>query len=55
MVTVADGEMSAIVVDGQGQVRLELSGYRTINLPGSLDAEQVDPLRAAVTDAPEAS
>jgi hypothetical protein len=38
------------VVDEQGKVYLEMSGYRTARLPTSIDPEQVAPLKAAVAD-----
>jgi hypothetical protein len=38
------------VVDEEGQVYLEMNGYRTARLPATIDAEQVAPLKAAVAD-----
>jgi hypothetical protein len=38
------------VVDENGQVYLEMSGYRTARLPAPIDADQVAPLKAAVAD-----
>ncbi len=45
-----DGSTHAVVVDGKGRVRLELSGYRTVQLPGAIDDQLVGPLRAATVD-----
>ncbi|MEO1064352.1 MAG: SDR family NAD(P)-dependent oxidoreductase [Actinomycetota bacterium] len=46
-----DGSGSdAVVVDGDGRVRLRMEGYRTIALPGSMDDELVAPLRAATEE-----
>jgi hypothetical protein len=42
------------VVDQEGRVYLEMSGYRTARLPTSIDAEQVAPLKAAVANAGDA-
>lgn len=42
-----DGSTHAIVVDGKGRIRLELSGYRTVQLPGTIDDDLVAPLRSA--------
>lgn len=36
------------VVDGEGRVVLELTGYRTVELPGGADAEALAPLAAAM-------
>ena len=44
----ADGRFEARVVDGNGEVQVELSGYRTAALPGVLDAERLAPLAAVV-------
>jgi hypothetical protein len=38
------------VVDENGQVYLEMNGYRTARLPTSIDPEQVAPLKAAIAD-----
>ncbi|HSL58468.1 MAG TPA: SDR family NAD(P)-dependent oxidoreductase, partial [Acidimicrobiales bacterium] len=40
-----DGSYDAAVIDGEGRVLVELAGYRTIALPGELDAEVLNPLR----------
>jgi polyketide synthase-like dehydratase family protein/polyketide synthase family protein/KR domain-containing protein len=45
-----DGAVDAYVVDGAGNVYLSLSGYRTIELPGSVAADRVAPLRAAMME-----
>jgi hypothetical protein len=42
-----DGDAAATVVDGAGRALVELSGYRTIPLPGAIDDELVAPLRRA--------
>ncbi len=46
-----DGGFDAAVVDGDGNVLLELGGYRTIELPGGLDDELVAPLRDGMATA----
>jgi hypothetical protein len=59
----APGELSAIVtprgdgdgvdaevVDAAGNLRLRLEGYRTIELPGALDADALEPIRTAMGD-----
>jgi hypothetical protein len=38
------------VVDGKGNVYLEMHGYRTARLPTAVDASEVAPLKAAVAD-----
>ncbi len=44
-----DGDgVDAEVVDESGRVRLRLEGYRTTALPGGLDPEALDPIRAAM-------
>jgi hypothetical protein len=40
--------VDARVVDEQGRVRVLLEGYRTIELPASLDDEALEPIRAAM-------
>ena len=35
-------------VDENGRVRMRLEGYRTVELPGGLDPEALDPIRAAM-------
>ncbi len=47
MVRRGDGEAAATVVDGAGRALVELSGYRTIGLPGAIDEVLVAPLRRA--------
>jgi len=42
-----DEGATATVVDDAGRALVELSGYRTIPLPLTLDAELVAPLRRA--------
>jgi NAD(P)-dependent dehydrogenase (short-subunit alcohol dehydrogenase family) len=39
------------VLDGAGNRYLQVSGYRTVELPGSVDAELLKPLRAAAASA----
>jgi Polyketide synthase dehydratase len=48
VVTPHDGAADAEVVDDEGRVRLRLEGYRTIELPGGLDADALAPIRAAM-------
>jgi hypothetical protein len=44
-----DGEgVDAEVVDEDGRVRMRLEGYRTTELPGGLDPDALDPIRAAM-------
>jgi hypothetical protein len=44
-----DGEsVDAEVVDESGKVRVRLEGYMTTALPGGLDPEALDPIRAAM-------
>jgi Acyl-CoA dehydrogenase, N-terminal domain/Polyketide synthase dehydratase len=44
-----DGTTSdADVVDDRGRVRLRLEGYRTIAVPGALDASVLEPMRQAI-------
>ena len=44
-----DGDViDAEVMDGTGRVRVRLEGYRTTALPGGLDPEALDPIRAAM-------
>jgi NAD(P)-dependent dehydrogenase (short-subunit alcohol dehydrogenase family) len=40
--------VDAEVVDDSGRVRVRLEGYRTIELPGGVDAEALAPIRAAM-------
>jgi NAD(P)-dependent dehydrogenase (short-subunit alcohol dehydrogenase family) len=42
------GSVDAQVVDADGTVHVTLYGYRTVALPGSLDAEQLAPLQEAM-------
>jgi hypothetical protein len=48
VVTPRDGGVDADVVDEGGRVRMRLEGYRTIELPGAVDAEALDPIRSAM-------
>ena len=48
-VTSGDGGFGAQVVDENGVVLLELSGYRTVELPGGVDPDRGAPLTAAMT------
>ena len=41
--------IDARVVDEKGRVRVLLSGYRTIELPGALDPEALEPIRSAMS------
>jgi hypothetical protein len=44
-----DGDgVNAEVVDEAGRVVVRLEGYRTTALPGGLDPEALDPIRAAM-------
>jgi hypothetical protein len=40
-----DGGFDVVVVDGDGDVMLEMEGYRTIRLPGTLEDSELAPLR----------
>ncbi|HET9444309.1 MAG TPA: SDR family NAD(P)-dependent oxidoreductase, partial [Acidimicrobiales bacterium] len=44
----ADGSFDARVVDGQGTVLVEIEGYRTVELPGGVDARRRAALQRAV-------
>jgi NAD(P)-dependent dehydrogenase (short-subunit alcohol dehydrogenase family) len=45
-----DGDgIDAEVVDEDGNVRVRLEGYRTIELPGGVDADALAPIRAAMS------
>ena len=44
----ADGSFDAELSDGQGNVYLALSGYRTMQLPESVDPELLKPLQAVL-------
>ena len=46
-----DGAFDGLIVDGEGNVRLTLEGYRTMTLPDPIDAEKVKPLQAAMSGA----
>jgi hypothetical protein len=46
-----EGGFDAAVVDEEGTVVLRLEGYRTIQLPGSLDDEVLEPLRRGMGSA----
>jgi hypothetical protein len=41
--------IDARVVDEKGRVRVLLAGYRTIELPGTLDPEALEPIRSAMS------
>jgi acyl carrier protein/NADP-dependent 3-hydroxy acid dehydrogenase YdfG len=43
-----DGGVDAEVVDDTGRVRVRLEGYRTIEMPGALEAEALARLRTAI-------
>jgi len=43
----AGKSFGATVVDASGRVLVRMRGYRTVALPGALDAERAAPLRAA--------
>jgi hypothetical protein len=44
------GAFVGSVVDRSGRVRVRLEGYLTVPLPGAIGAEDVAPLRAAMSD-----
>ncbi len=44
-----DGGVDAEVVDGAGRVQVRLEGYRTIELPGGVEADALAPIRAAMS------
>jgi hypothetical protein len=44
-----DGSYRVLVVDESGSVRVELDGYRTVQLPGGVGT-RLEPLRAAMAD-----
>jgi hypothetical protein len=46
--TPGDGGSDVDVVDELGRVRIRVEGYRTIELPGGLDADALAPIRAAM-------
>jgi len=46
-----DGGYDAAVVDEAGRVWVELEGYRTVELPGGVEAEHLEPLRRALGEA----
>jgi Polyketide synthase dehydratase N-terminal domain len=50
VVTPRDGGdgTDAEVIDETGRVRVRLEGYRTIELPGAVDAEALAPIRTAI-------
>ncbi len=43
-----ESSIDARVVDKQGHVRVLLEGYRTIELPGALDSDALEPIRTAM-------
>ena len=43
-----DSPVDAEVVDDQGKVRVRLEGYRTIAMPGGVDAEALEPIQSAL-------
>ncbi|HSF43078.1 MAG TPA: SDR family NAD(P)-dependent oxidoreductase, partial [Thermoanaerobaculia bacterium] len=47
-----DGAVEARVVDGEGNVYVSLSGYRTVELPGGVEPDRLAPLRAAMEGRP---
>ncbi|HKV12191.1 MAG TPA: SDR family NAD(P)-dependent oxidoreductase [Thermoanaerobaculia bacterium] len=47
-----DGAVEAQVVDGEGNVYVSLSGYRTVELPGGVEPDRLEPLRAALEGRP---
>ena len=51
----AQGSFDAEVVDGAGNHYLQLSGYRTVALPNSIDAERLKPLQMAMSLEPVAA
>ena len=42
--------VSAEVRDAEGHVAVRLDGYRTIELPGGLEADALAPIRAAIRE-----
>ena len=50
VVSQRDGCVDADVVDATGRVRVRLEGYRTIELPGALDADALAPIRSAMQE-----
>jgi hypothetical protein len=44
-----NGSFHAVVVDDSGRNRLEMDGYRTVQLPASLTEDQIRPLRIAMS------
>ncbi|HEX6861950.1 MAG TPA: polyketide synthase dehydratase domain-containing protein, partial [Thermoanaerobaculia bacterium] len=49
----ADGSVDAWVVDREGNLYVTLSGYRTVELPGGVDPERLEPLRSAMLETVE--
>ncbi len=43
-----DGGIDAYVVDGEGNLYMSLSGYRTVELPGGLEASRIAPFKTAL-------
>ena len=50
VVTPRDGGADAEIIDEGGRVRVKLEGYRTIALPGELEAEALAPIRSGLGD-----
>jgi hypothetical protein len=48
VVTPREDGVDAEVVDEQGRVRVRLEGYRTIELPGGVDAAALAPIAEAM-------
>ena len=46
-----DAPVDAEVIDEQGKVRVRLEGYRTIALPGGIDADALEPIQSALGNA----
>ena len=51
VVTPREGGADADVVDETGRVHVRLEGYRTIELPGGVEAGALEPIRTAMRDA----
>jgi hypothetical protein len=51
----SQGRFDAEVVDAKGNCYLQLTSYRTVAVPGAIDAERVKPLHAAMLLEPVAA
>ena len=50
VVTPREGAFDATVIDGDGTVTVAIEGYRTVQLPGALDGDAIEPLREAMAN-----